>query len=603
MSQDIQIAFPGVSSPNDRSDLREKARPAGAPVTDVVILCWTTPQKSDRRAQEIVTFLGAAVRFFAITSSTLNEIVVPRCSCLIVEAETLAKIAAAMPNGIGDLPNFLEAAGHVLAYGFEPTAAHDAVVQALSSGAFVNTRALSRPDARLQVAAEYPEWCFQFSGLPIGSANLAKEKSFVGRPAESGVSTLIRIGEEPYFVRIENDKSKIFLLAGGEPADLDENVTRGRGALQSFCGVVPLMMFLRGALKEKIWHNDRPRACFIIDDPLLKKRHGFLKFKSLIESLRRRRFSACIAFIPWNYRRSNNKVAALFSSNVESMFLCVHGCDHTGAEFESRDTDLLRAKAELALDRMRKHRQLSGVSFDEIMVFPQGLFSSEALTALNAAGYLAAVNTEVSPSTTSESLQLRDLLDVAVTRWANFPLFGRRYPKDLADFAFDLFLGKPALMVEHHGYFKRGYEALETFIQQLNTLDHRIEWTSLETLCSHACLTRTPESGDVDVRFYTNRFVFQNTGDRNRRYTLQPSGIYSDAMARISVDGCEWSCPAEGGELNLCLELSPGQTAHVRIVPKAAPLQNVAWRPTMTHNASVGLRRVLCEVRDNYLAG
>jgi len=600
--QDLQFAFPGLSSPNDHSDLREKARPEGAPVTDVVILCWTTPQESDRRAQEIATFLGAGVRFFAITSSTLNEITVPRCSCLIVDAETLAKIAAATPNGTGDLPKFLEAAGHVLVYGFEPAAAHDAVLQALSSEAFVNTRALSGSDVKLKVAAHHPEWCFQFSGLSV-EANLAKEKSFVERPAAISVSTLIRIGDEPYFVRIEDGKSSIFLVAGGEPADLDENVTRGRRALESFCGIVPVMMFLRGTLKEKLWHNDHPRACFIIDDPLLKRRHGFLEFKSLSESLRRYKSSACIAFIPWNYRRSNKTIAALFSSNSESLFLCVHGCDHTGAEFQSRDTDLLRAKAELALERMRKHRQFSGVPFDEVMVFPQGLFSSEALEALNAAGYLAAVNTDVSPPTTSESLQLRDLLDVAVTRWANFPLFGRRYPKDLAEFGLDLFLGKPVLVVEHHGYFKHGYESLETFIQQLNALDKRIEWTSLDTLCSHACLTRRSESGDVYVRFYTNRFSFQNTGDRKQRYILQPTGISNDAKARISVDGSEWSSQTESGELDICLDLDPGQTAQVTILPKLPRPGKTAWKPTITHNTGVGLRRVLCEVRDNYLAG
>lgn len=618
MTQDIQLSFQGLSSPSGRADLvsaghlrpgqsSTEARRGNSSATDVVVLCWTAPEESDCRTQKIAAYMGATVCFFTITRSTLNESIVPRCSCLIVEAETLAKIAAAMPAGLAALPNFLEAADHVLVHGFGPNAAHDEVLQALSSNALVNTRPLSNSAAKLRVSPDHPEWCFQFSGLSIESANLAKEKSFVEGPAASELSTLIRIGDEPYFVRnsvrIGNDESRIFLLAGGDLADLDENVTRGRGGLPSFCGIVPLMMFLRGALKERLWHNDHPRACFIIDDPLLKKRHGFLEFKRLLESLRRQRFSACIAFIPWNYRRSNKKVASLFSSNPEAIFLCVHGCDHTGAEFESPDTELLRAKAQLALDRMRKHQQLFGVPFDEIMVFPQGLYSSEALPALKAAGYLAAVNTEVSPSTTSESLQLRDLLDVAVTRWANFPLFGRRYPKDLAEFAFHLFLGKPVLAVEHHGYFKDGYQALETFIQHLNALDNRIEWTSLDTICSHACLTRTSESGGVYVRFYTNLFHLQNTGNRDQQYILQPSRTSSDASAQVTVDGREWSCQPEGGELNISLELKPGQTASVRIVPEAAWPESAAWKPTMTHDAGVGLRRVLCELRDNYLAG
>src|SRR6185436_12097790 len=124
-------------------------------------------------------------------------------------------------------------------------------------------------------------------------------------------------------------------------------------------------------------------------------------------------------------------------------FLCVHGCDHTDAEFATQDAASLHGKAKLALERMRKHQRFSGVRFDEVMVFPQGRFSVEAVKALKAAGYLASVNGDVVPAGAPEPdrMTLRDLLDVAVTRFADFPLFGRRYPRDLTDLALDLFLG------------------------------------------------------------------------------------------------------------------------------------------------------------------
>ena len=419
--------------------------------SDVVVLCWMAPRESDRRALEIAAFMGSNVRFLSLsaavlTGSTPPRSIFPRCSCLIVEAETLAKIAQEMPAGVSALSGALELVEHVYVYGFQPTASHNAVLQALSSKGLIGARALSG-DATLHVAADQAEWCFQFSGLSVGSADPARDRSFVEGDASGELATLVRVGDQPFFVRGKNGRSNIFFLAGGELADLDENVTRHCSGLKWFCGLVPLMMFLRGALKERVWHNDHPRACFIIDDPLLQRRHGFLEYKRLLNSLSRQTFSVCIAFIPWNYRRSNKKIAQLFLSNPEVAFLCVHGCDHTGAEFEERDTELLRGKAQLALDRMRKHQQHFGIPFDEVMVFPQGLFSAEALPALKAAGYLAAVNTELSPSTNSRSLSLRDLLDVAVTRFADFPVFGRHYPNELAEFAFDLFLGKPALAV------------------------------------------------------------------------------------------------------------------------------------------------------------
>jgi hypothetical protein len=612
-----QLSSKGLGSPlqlakDDSEALRpmsfsEESLSGISSASDVVVLCWDAPAEPDRRAQKIAAFMGATVRFFSLTPSVLEESTsnrtrVPRCSCLIVQAQTLAKIAERMSAGVSELRGFLESAEHVLVYGFQPNEAHDMVLRALSSDRLVSTRSLSGADAQLHVAMDDPEWCFQFSGLCVGSADPAREKSFVEGDAGGALATLIRIGDQPFFVRGKSGGSQLFFLAGGEWADLDENVTRYCSGLKWFCGLVPLMMFLRGALKDRVWHNDHPRACFIIDDPLLKSRHGFLEYERLVESLRRHKFSACIAFIPWNYRRSSREIVKLFSSNPESAFLCVHGCDHTKAEFETADVELLRGKAVLALDRMRKHRQLSGIPFDDIMVFPQGLFSKEAIPALKAAGYLAAANTELGPSTMSESLSIRDLLDVAVTRFADFPLFGRHYPNDLAEFAFDLFMGKPALATEHHGYFKGGYEALENFIMRLKALDGRLEWTNLDIICSHACLTKVSRNGDVFVRFYTQRFRLKNTGQQGRRYILQHCRGSGHTLPQVAVDGIQWSCEQEeSGILRICLSLEPGQTANIEILPEGSHPVGLPWKPTKAHNLGVWLRRVLCEVRDNYV--
>src|SRR5690349_17470483 len=141
-------------------------------------------------------------------------------------------------------------------------------------------------------------------------------------------------------------------------------------------------------------------------------------------------------------------------------------------------------------------RDHSGVAFDDVMVFPQCRFSAEAIRALKATGYLAAVNGAICPSTMPDSLTLKDCMEVAVTKFADFPMFGRRYPQNLAEFAFDLFMGKPALGVEHHGFFQNGYQALEEFVEGLSGLDERLEWSNLATICSSSSVTRTTRNGD-----------------------------------------------------------------------------------------------------------
>jgi hypothetical protein len=603
----VHVAFPD-SKPESRLMSSSNQSLLGiSSATDVVVFCCNPPGESDRRAQKIAAFLGATVKFFWLSGANLEKqasppAIVPKCSCLVVEAETLARTAEGMAGGVNDLRSLLHSAKHVFVYGFQPNERHDAVLQALSSHGLVGARLLPDADADLQVAPGHPEWCFQFAGLSVGAADPARENVFLEGSATGALAALVRIGGQPFFVRGESGGTQLFFLAGGELADLDEKVTRHCSGLKWFCGLVPLMMFLRGALKDRVWHSDHPRACFIIDDPLLKSRHGFLLYKRLVESLRRQRFTVCIAFIPWNYRRSKKKIAELFSSHCESAFLCVHGCDHTGAEFETRDAELLRGKAQLALDRMREHQQVSGIPFDNIMVFPQGLFSVEAIQALKAARYLAAVNTELSPSTMSETLSIRDLLDVAVTRFADFPIFGRRYPNVPAEFAFDLFMGKPALAVEHHGYFKGGYEPLETFVSRLNALDNRIEWTNLETICSKACWTRTAENGDVYVRFYTSRFHLKNSGARRQRYILQHPPGSTETPPQVNVEGCQWTPEQpEDGNFKIELSLDPGQTANIEILSGDRHSPGLPWKTTKVNDAGVWLRRILCELRDNYV--
>ncbi len=193
------------------------------------------------------------------------------------------------------------------------------------------------------------------------------------------------------------------------------------------------MMFIRCTSGSSCWHNDRPSACFIVDDPLLRRQYGFLDYKKLSELMDRERFSTSIAFIPWNYRRSDRRIAELLAGRPLTYSLCVHGCDHARGEFGSIDHNFLREKAQLALEWMRQHRTLSGLDFDDVMVFPQGIFSTAAMRALHSCRYLAAVNGPPYPIDREDSLTLEDLLQVAVTRFSNVPLFTRRYPQDLAN--------------------------------------------------------------------------------------------------------------------------------------------------------------------------
>lgn len=582
------------------------AREMLSATTDVVILCWETPERCDLRAQKIAAFLGAETTLVCLTTAALGDgasiwDLVPKCTCLIVNAETLAKAADAI-QAASELPSLTELAQHVFISGFQPTDRHDAILQALSSGGLLGAQPLPDGDAQFHVAQGHRKCCGQFSGLSLGAVDPTREHSFVEGTVQPQPAVVIRAGESPFFVRTENGRSQVFFLACSELADLDEEVGRETRLLSWFSRLIPLMMFLREALGDRLWHNDQPRACFIIDDPLLKRRYGFLEYPRLLEALDQHRFTASIAFIPWNYRRSRRHIAELFFTPPIPLSLCVHGCDHTKAEFASTNFELLCGKARVALRRMQAHSQLVGIPFDDVMVFPQGLFSAEALKALDALGYLAAVNTHLCPSNMPQALRLCDLLGVAVTAFSDIPLFARHYPGHPAEFALDLFMGKPAFVVEHHGYFRNGYESLGHFVKQLNALDERLAWGNLASICSRACLRKVVPSGDVHVRFYTNRFHLTNTGTRTQTYLLFRRRTSEGPLPSVAVNGYQWVREQKDDSLAISLSLDAGQEADIRVFSEPpADTAGSLWKPRASRNARIFARRVLCEFRDNYV--
>jgi len=100
-------------------------------------------------------------------------------------------------------------------------------------------------------------------------------------------------------------------------------------------------------------------------------------------------------------------------------------------------------------------------------------------------------------------VRLGELLDVAMLNYEGFPLFGRRYPNTLSDCALDLFLEKPLLLVEHHGYFRRGYDEIAGFVSSVNALDENLSWHGLGHVVNHAALMK--EAGDgIRLKTYTN---------------------------------------------------------------------------------------------------
>ncbi len=224
-------------------------------------------------------------------------------------------------------------------------------------------------------------------------------------------------------------------------------------------------------------------ACLIIDDPLIRRSYGCLDYERLLEAMKVHDFFAEIAFIPWNYKRSEKRTAKLIADNCEYFALCVHGCNHTGNEFGGTDYQGLSALAHNALWCMEEHKRLTGIPFDPVMVFPQGRFSSVAMQVLRDQGYVAAFNSNIRAVDREEPAAI-EYARPATLMYSGLPLFSRRYSKERGKLEEDLSKGRPLVLVEHHGAFRDGYGAVTDVVDWLNGLG-TVRWTSLLEIAEH----------------------------------------------------------------------------------------------------------------------
>ena len=170
-----------------------------------------------------------------------------------------------------------------------------------------------------------------------------------------------------WFCMDGDSSAKVFISAGDELADLDEKTPReAKSFCRGFARLIPLMIFAFAALWRglPLQHSEDPQACFIIDDPLLKNRYGFLEYSKTAGNSHGAtevcRFH-CFPF-PGIIGDRAGMVAGLFAAARSTLSLCVHGWPTTPGEkfLRTRIFALLCGKAQSALNRMKIHLRLSG---------------------------------------------------------------------------------------------------------------------------------------------------------------------------------------------------------------------------------------------------
>jgi hypothetical protein len=447
------------------------------------------------------------------------------------------------------------------------------------------------------------DFCGVMAGVRVAAPRTNLSGKFALGITSRNVVNVISLGDGAAFLKFEHKGVPVFLSTSREIIDLDAELkSQNFDVRDHFLSAVPLVLYIKWAFAETCWNAPETNACLMIDDPVLKPRHGFVNFQELLSLMKRHQFSTNIAFIPWNWRRSAPEVVRLLRENPQNYSVSVHGCDHIRAEFGSSDRQRLYWKTQQALERMNRHESITGLRHDRVMVFPQGIFSEAAMSAFKHTDIIAAVNNDVVCADPHRcAITISDVWDVAVMRYSNFPIFTRRYPwEGIENFAFDALLGKPVIIIIHHDYCSDHCRRLVDFVDRLNALKCRLTWRSLGDVVRQSYRQRQLSPGVVEVEMYATQLRLENHSHQRKRYLIRRRESEPSSIREIRAGSRNVPWSSTDGMVVFEIERNPGEKAMISMGFHELSGSG-RYADSLSYRTKAMLRRCLCEVRDNYI--
>lgn len=374
----------------------------------------------------------------------------------------------------------------------------------------------------------------------------------------------------PAFIETTLNHQQVFFLCSStvssKPAADD--------VVQAFAAVAPAMIFVKFASGNRGWHFPNHYANFTIDDPWLREPYGHLNYKNLLAEMDKHNFHTTIAFIPWNYDRSEASVVSLFRTHPDRFSICVHGDNHDHKEFEgfqSKPLKLQAADLRQGVARMAEFRKLTGIPVDRVFVFPHSIGEEPILEKLKAYNFLATVNSTKVPMESTGPTDLLFQLRPVTTSFGDFPS-AFRYPADMPDsgtvIAVNDFLDNPLFFYTHQEFFARGIDAFDPVADEVNRAEPDTRWRNLGDIAAHLYLLRTSDDGGYDVFTFSSSVSLENTSASEQIYHIVKREPNASMIQAVTIDGTPAPFKAQNGFLDCSVTIPAGATRNMLVTYK-----------------------------------
>jgi hypothetical protein len=374
----------------------------------------------------------------------------------------------------------------------------------------------------------------------------------------------------PVFVESMVESQPVFMVAAGAPPEnLDSS--RPDDLPNAFATIAPQMLFIKYAAGRMGWHAPGHYANLTIDDPWLRNRYGFLDYAALLGEMEAHNFHTTIAFIPWNYDRSEPATAALIRSHPDKFSISVHGDNHDHKEFADinyKPLSVQIAALKESLARMEKFQELTGINYEPVFIFPHSIGSEQILENLKKLNFLATINANNVPEDKVRSTDLPFALRSVTLAYGDFPSV-TRYPATMSVpspvVRINEFLDNPILFYSHHDLFSKGIASFDKVADDVNNSEPSTSWSGLQNIVEHLYLLRETGHSDVDILAFSSRLHLHNALARNVIFHVERPENGAPPIKSFTVDGKAFPYEVGDGYVKADVNMGPGADRIVAI--------------------------------------
>ncbi len=402
-------------------------------------------------------------------------------------------------------------------------------------------------------------------------------------------------------LRAQSKKAEIFFVPEMKRSDMSQS----SDLPTAFSSMAPFILFLSYAAGDYGWHLDGHYANLTIDDPWLRQPYGHLDYSALLVEMEKHNFHTTIAFIPWNFDRSEPEVVTLFRAHPERFSICVHGNNHYHREFGDYAINSLQeqvADIKQGVARMERFHALTGIPYDRFMVFPLSVGPEGTFAALRRYNFLGTSNQVNIPLGAAFPTNPAFLLRPYTVAYADL-LSLSRYPikwgMPRLEIAIQSFLGDPMLLYDHEAFFDKGIGAFNEFADYVNQIQSDTHWTGLGEIARHSHLVRRREDGGFDVWMLANEMDLKNPTNRDAVFHIHKIENLASAIRLLTIDDTFAAFERSGNMVSLHLFIPARGVRKLRVAYQND--MDLAREDTRKNDVQVYAVRWISDFRDLYL--